>query len=175
MVTKQSMGVFLSLVLDLLVWFYSVLVIACNSYLRSSGGVRICPSQSASNVKNRPRHITTKWERHGPSRSVTQQKMHITQQWYARWPSGPQFTQVCMKVKDKCFFFTCLKVVVNGVLLYSRYFAGAEQHSELVHIQRYFASFLRSQPLSKIQKIQYHIFIYIKKTYNNFYSTWKGL
>lgn len=49
----------------------------CVYYLRSSGGVRICPSWTASNVKIRPRHITNKWEGHGPSLSVGQHKKHI--------------------------------------------------------------------------------------------------
>lgn len=48
-------------------------------YLRTSGGVRISPSQSASNVKIRPRHITIKWEGQGPSRSVAKHKMYMTQ------------------------------------------------------------------------------------------------
>lgn len=50
----------------------------CFTNLRISGGVRICPSHSASNVKIRPRHIATKWEGHGPSRSVTAENAHYT-------------------------------------------------------------------------------------------------
>ena len=51
------------------------------------------------------------------------------------WESEVKSTQVCLKVRDKSWVrSTCFEVVTNGVLLYSGYFAGAEQHSELVHI-----------------------------------------
>ena len=112
-------------------------VFVCTNYLRSSGGVRICPSQSASNVKIRPRHITTRWEGQGPSRSVTQQKRTMTQQKYVSW-RNVLFKYVhagVLKVKDNSHVYsTCLEVVADGVLLHSGHFAGAEQHSELIHI-----------------------------------------
>lgn len=47
-------------------------------YLSNSGGVRISPSQSASNVKNRPRHMTTRWDGQGPSLSVSWQNTRFT-------------------------------------------------------------------------------------------------
>lgn len=43
--------------------------------------------------------------------------------------------QVGLKVRDENQeYSTRLEVVTNGVLLDSRYFAGAEKHSKLVHI-----------------------------------------
>lgn len=60
----------------LLMCTYSVCIYI--NYLNSSGGVRISPSQSASNVKIRPRQITTKWEGQGPSLTATKYNTHIT-------------------------------------------------------------------------------------------------
>lgn len=42
------------------------------THLSNSGGVRIRPSHRASKVKILPRHITMRWEGHGPSLSTTQ-------------------------------------------------------------------------------------------------------
>lgn len=44
------------------------------SHLRSSGALRICPSNRASKVKIRPRHITTRWDGHGPSLTAKRNK-----------------------------------------------------------------------------------------------------
>lgn len=57
---------------------FKVFVLLNNKYLSSSGGVRICPSQTASNVKIRPRHITTRWVGHGPSLSDGERKKKKT-------------------------------------------------------------------------------------------------
>lgn len=81
---------------------------------------------------------------------------------------------MCLKVRDKSrVYSTCLEVVTNGVLLYSRYFAGAEQHSELVHIQCCFANFLRAQPLPKNTQEEYkklHINVISCKNESNFHK-----
>lgn len=57
-------------------------------YLSNSGGVRISPSQSASNVKIRPRHMTTRWEGQGPSLSVSRQNTHVSQQRHVSFECG---------------------------------------------------------------------------------------
>lgn len=59
-------------------WCVYLCISCVYHYLSSSGAERICPSQTASNVKILPRHITTKWEGHGPSRSVAQHEIYTT-------------------------------------------------------------------------------------------------
>lgn len=54
-------------------------------YLSNSGGVRISPSQSASNVKIRPRHMTTRWEGQEPSLSVSAEHKRFTTETCELW------------------------------------------------------------------------------------------
>lgn len=86
--------------------------------------MRISLSQSASNLKIRPRHITTKWEGQGPSLSESQHNTHVTDR--RALDVGYRSPVVVYR--------TCFEVIMDLVLCDSRYFAGVVQHSELVHV-----------------------------------------
>lgn len=76
-------------------------------YLSISGGVRISPSQSASNLKIRPRHMTIKWEGQGPSLSGSQRNTHTFQKdmWFG---CGLQVTSCCLSYLFWSNYGSCL-------------------------------------------------------------------